>query len=39
MLGDVARFDWFGAAIILAWSTCFILALQWGVSTLFFLLD
>ena len=39
MLGDVARFDWLGAAIILAWSTCFILALQWGVSTLFFRLE
>ena len=33
MLGDVARFDWIGGAIILAWSTCFILALQWGVRT------
>jgi hypothetical protein len=34
MLWDVAHLDWFGAAIILAWSTCFILALQWGVRIL-----
>lgn len=34
MLSDVAHLDWLGAAIILAWSTCFILALQWGVRIL-----
>jgi hypothetical protein len=32
MFLELAKCDWFGAAIILAWSTCFILALQWGVS-------
>ncbi|KAJ9112368.1 hypothetical protein QFC19_000788 [Naganishia cerealis] len=30
MILELAKCDWFGAAIILAWSTCFILALQWG---------
>ncbi|KAJ9105414.1 hypothetical protein QFC21_001785 [Naganishia friedmannii] len=30
MFLELAKCDWFGAAIILAWSTCFILALQWG---------
>ncbi|ORY27750.1 major facilitator superfamily domain-containing protein [Naematelia encephala] len=33
MLWDLAKCDWMGGAISMAWATCAILALQWGGVT------